>query len=349
MEEPLSAVASVSPQDCANCGKPAVEGDHPTPLCSDCRERFTRLHIPVWIRIFAGGVAVILLFSLFTLPRSVSLGMHLEKGKKAIKEKRFSTAEKELSKVLEKVPSNIEARGNLLIAAFYNQDIGLFADEYKKLDDVKAVNSENKALYGEIEKVMLKAEGYVNNDDFEALKKTYTDEEHIPDTAWDGYLKAHGDDRYAEMEYAYLLYGRKRYQQCDSVLDLALQSDYEYIPALMVKVGLKRDEGDLNETLAYVDRILAINHESVWGLSAKARTLLRQKKMKEGLDEALKLYDMDGQNIYAMSTLILAYHFNGRAGERDALIKKAQTSRMDSTGRDNLQYAIDVINNKEKF
>jgi hypothetical protein len=50
-----------------------------------------------------------------------------------------------------------------------------------------------------------------------------------------------------------------------------------------------------------------------------------------------------------MSTLILAYHFNGRLGERDALIKKAQSAATDSVGKDNLQYALDVINNKEKF
>lgn len=58
---------------------------------------------------------------------------------------------------------------------------------------------------------------------------------------------------------------------------------------------------------------------------------------------------MDKQNIDAMSTLILAYHFNGRMGERDALIKKARSSAMDSTGRDDLQYVIDVIHNKRKF
>src|SRR5437016_2721285 len=136
MEETPSTVASVSTRDCANCGQPAMEGEHPTPLCNDCRESFIRLHIPVWIWIFACGIAVILLFTLFTLPRSISHGIHLEKGKKAVKEKMFSTAEKEFSKVLEKVPSNIEARGNLLIAAFYNQDLELFAEQYKKLDDV---------------------------------------------------------------------------------------------------------------------------------------------------------------------------------------------------------------------
>jgi tetratricopeptide (TPR) repeat protein len=346
MEETLSTVESVSARNCANCGQPAMDGDHPTPLCSDCRENFTRLHIPVWIWIFAGGIAVILLFSLFTLPRSISLGLHLEKGERALKEKKFYTAEKEFSKVLEKVPSNIEARGNLLIAAFYNEDYELFNTTYQKL---AGVNIEDKDLYGEIEKVMLKAEGYVSNDTFEHFKKGYPDNAGIPDTAWAGYLQRNTDDRYAAIIYATLLYDRKEYHLSDSVAELALQSDYEYIPALRLEAGIKRVQGDLNGAMTYADRILAINHESVWGLSAKARTLLRQKKMEPGLNLALKLYDMDKQSAYAMSTLILAYHFNGRTGERDVLIKKAQADVVDSIGKDNLRYALDVINNKEKF
>jgi len=71
--------------------------------------------------------------------------------------------------------------------------------------------------------------------------------------------------------------------------------------------------------------------------------------MKPGLDAALKLYDMDKQNAYGLSTLILALHFNGRAGERDALIAKSRSIAIDSTGKEILQYAFDVINNKEKF
>jgi tetratricopeptide (TPR) repeat protein len=332
--------------NCPNCGQPAMEGDQPTPLCSDCREKFTRLHIPVWIRIFAGGIAVILLFSLFTLPRSISLGVHLDKGKKAMEAKKFSTAEKEFSKVLEKAPSNVEARGNLLIAMFYNQDYELFDSMYKKM---VGLNIEDKSLYSEIDKVMTKAEAYRSSDSFDVFKKPYSDEALIPDTAWDRYLRHHTEDRYAEQEYALLLYNKKDYHHCDSLVEEALQSDYEYIPALMLGINSKRDEGDLDGAMAYVDRMLAINHESVWALSAKARTFLRQKKMKLGLDLALKLYDMDKQSAYALSTLILAYHFNGRTSDRDVLIKKARSSPMDSSGIVYLQYALDVIDNKEKF
>src|SRR5258707_190407 len=123
----------VPEQGCANCGQPVMEGDYPTPLCSDCRGQLTRLNVPVWIRLFAGGIAVILLFSLFTLPRSISLGLQQERGIRAAKDRRYNTAEKELLKVFEKTRDNVDAKGYLLIAAFYNQDYQTFQDQLKKL------------------------------------------------------------------------------------------------------------------------------------------------------------------------------------------------------------------------
>src|ERR1700743_212569 len=107
--------APVPGRVCANCSQPAMEGDHPTPLCSECREHFTRLSIPLWIKLFAGGVALVLIFSLSSLPRTLSLGIHLRRGEKAMTQHRYATAEKELNKVLDKVPDNVEANGNLLI------------------------------------------------------------------------------------------------------------------------------------------------------------------------------------------------------------------------------------------
>jgi hypothetical protein len=310
-------------------------------------EEFTRLNIPVWIRIFGGCIAVVLLFSLFTLPRSIYLSIHLERGKKAIKEKKFYTAEKELSKVLEKAPASDEAQGGLLIAAFYNQDFETFNAQWVKLrnTDIGA----DRSLSADVDKVMSRAVQYNASDTFENFTKDYPDEAQIPDPAWYSYLEKHKRDRFAMLEYANLLLDRKEYGRCDSLLELTLQSDDEYIPALMLEVSARTEQGDPEGAMPYIERILEINHESIWGLSAKARTLLRQKKFRPGLEAALKLYDLDNKNYYGVSTLMLAYHFNGHTAERDALIKKVKSDALDSTGRANVQYALDVIDNKEKF
>lgn len=348
MEETLSTVESVSTRDCANCGQPAMEGDYPTPLCSDCRESFTRLHIPVWIRIFAGGIAVIFLFSLFTLPRTIGIGIHLERGKRAIKEKKYNTAEKELSKVLEKSPDNVEAVGGLLIAAFYNQDNITFSNQIRKLQqiDPKDVGDE---LDGALTSAMNRAEEYFSNDSLRQFKAEWPDPEHIPDAAWMNYLRKNGDDRYATIEYANQLFDRKQYHLCDSLVQNALQTDREYIPALMLAASVRREEGDFDGAISFAERVLQVNKESIYGLSSKARTLLWQKKDGQALDLALKGYAINDKDLYVLSTLAMAYHFNGRSADRDAILKTAWKKAENADDSSIVKYAADVIDKKEKF
>src|SRR5438876_7536287 len=107
MEETQLTPQTEQQQGCANCGNPAVLNEYPTKLCTECREQFIRYPVPKWLWLFAGAIGVIVLFSLFTLPRSISVGVALEKGKKAERQHRYVTAQKEFEKVLEKVPGLI--------------------------------------------------------------------------------------------------------------------------------------------------------------------------------------------------------------------------------------------------
>lgn len=329
---------------CAGCGRPAMEGDYPTPLCDDCRERFTRLSIPLWIKLFAAGIAVILVFSLSNLPKSIALGIHLRRGEKAMEQHRYRTAETELKQVLEKVPDNVEANGHLLIAAFYNQDFGTMGQEMKKLHDVRI---DDDALLSDINAAIDKEDQYFSNDSFENFRNTHP--EPAADTAWSGYFAHNPGDRYALMEYASAMYDKEDYDRSDSLLRLILKADDEYIPALVMSVSIKRKLGDLDRALRYSKRILEINRESALGMDTEARVLLAQKKFAPALGLALEAYGIDHYDAYSTATLILAYHFNGHMAQRDALIKDAGTSIWDSTGKAYLQYASDVVNKKEMF
>src|ERR1700691_4020247 len=133
MEETLTPeLPEPSSQACAQCGRPAMEEDHPTALCADCRQQFIRTPIPLWIGLFAACIVLILLFSLFTLPHNIVLGVALERGKKAEKDKKYLTAERELKKFTGKVPDNTEGNAYLMIAAFYNEDFETFKAQFEK-------------------------------------------------------------------------------------------------------------------------------------------------------------------------------------------------------------------------
>ena len=348
MEEPLSTPGTVTAlsRDCANCGQPEMEGGHPTPLCPDCRQQFTRLSIPLWIKLFAGGVCALLLFGLFTLPRSLSLGIALKKAEKAEAAKNYMTAQRELEQFLKSMPNNREAQGHLLIVAFHNMDLKTFGETYEKL---RNMDLGDKDLVSDIDRVMDKAANYISNDSFEIFQQTHADPVSLTDTAWSGYFDRNPSDIHARMLYASLLFDRQNYTSCDSVLQLILKKDDEYFTALLMEASLNRELGNYDRALQYNEKLLAFNKESVMGLGSEARTLLRQKKDEQALKMATEAYRLDPGSCYVQATLILAYHYNHRPKDKDVLIKKALAERKDGNDSSQVQYALDVLSKKEKF
>lgn len=331
---------------CANCGLPAIQSDHPTPLCDSCRQGFIAAPIPHWIRAFAGGVCIILLFSLYTFPSNLSMGIHLERGKRAEKERNFLTAEKELQDVTKKMPDNPEANGLALIAAFYNQDF----DQYNELlGKVSNRNIENDDLLGQLNFVVDKASIYVDTDSFASFSAAHPNLAATPDSSWKNYLSRYPSDAGAMLSYASQLFDNNRYALCDSVVDAILAVHSDFLPALMMGASVKRQLGKNEDALRYDKAVLAINHQSLRGLGSEVRTLLRLKRDAEALAVGLQAYRLNNSNAYVKASLILAYHFNGKQNDRDALIKTAMKEATDSSDKEAVQYALDVIAKKEKF
>jgi len=331
---------------CANCGQPALDGDYPTALCQGCRDHFTRLSIPLWIKLFAGGIGLIMVFSLFTFPKNIGLGIQLQRGENAIERQNYNTAEKELKKALESVPDNVEANGNLIIAAFYNQDFETMAKEVKKM---QSVNFEDKSLYNRISQTLEKADRYFPSDSFNVFLQAHPQGIPVTDSAWTHYLRNNPEDCFARLNYAKLLFDDKLYGHCDSVLTQILTVDPGYFNALAIETSVQRELGNYDASLEYARRIQAINHESAYGMSTEARTLLRQKKDKLAVELAKKAEKLQPNMAFVEATLILAYHFTGDAADRDALMKTALAQAADSSDKTTIQYARDVMDHKEKF
>lgn len=331
---------------CPVCGQPAMEGDHPTPLCQDCRNRLARYPIPLWIRAFGAAILLLALFSLYTLPAHLSLGIGLERAQRAVKENKFRTAERELKKVTAKLPDNVEANGLLLIAAFRNNDLATFQEEVKKLAHI---NFDDDDLFRQVDETVKEADIYLPGDSLEPFTSRYPDLKVIPDTAWSDYFARNPDDHNARLTYADMLFDAGRYARCDSVLREIPGPDAQSFPVLMLEASVKRELGQYDSALQFNLKILDRNQESVEGLASEARTLLRQKKDAEAFKAAMTAYRMDTAASYAQASLILAYHFNNRLPEQNDLIRKAMQQAKDSSDKANVQYALDVICKKEKF
>ncbi len=340
-ETPLTGQES---QCCVSCGNPAYLKEYPTKLCSECRDKFIRFPVPKWLWLFAGAIGVIVVFSLFTFPKTLSLGVALEKGKKAVEQHRYVTAQKELEPVVEKLPGLIEARGQLMIAAFYNSDI---ITMNKMAQSIGTRNIEDQDLLAAMNAVLEKESHYNLDDSLLAITQR-CDSLGIPvqDTVIIRFIHLFPDDVSAKFLYAGALLNENKYQASDSMCRLVFQTDAEYMPALALETTAQRQLGNYEESLKYCDRLLDMNKESSFGIASKSRTYLKIKKDKEALELALQACELNPKNGYAIGSLMLAYHFNNDIQKRDELINRYKN---DSTMAHQLSYPLDVINKKEKF
>ena len=297
---------------------------------------------PLWAWLLAGAIAlalVVLLF--FHTPAS-----GLQDAEKAEKKRHYLTAERELKAYLAKAPNDVEAEGRMMIAAFYNLDFETFSAQFMKLKDKQLKDRE---LFAELDGLMSKAALYYPSDAIKEFSSRYPVLPAIPDSAWDNYFTRNPSDVDAKQVYAEELYKEQRYSRCDSVVEDILSSHLDYIPALSIGASVRRKEEDYDKALEYNKRILEINPELVDGLASEVMTLLLLRQDADALNVALQAYGLDPGNAYVKSSLILAYHFNDRKADRDELIRKASKEATDSSDREMIQYALNVMAKKEKF
>ena len=341
----ISAGDPVVPK-CAGCDQPAMQGNYPTPLCAECRHELTRLRLPPWIKFFAAGICVLFVFSAFNMSRTLSHGILLEHARKAIGARNYLTAENESLKLLREFPDNVDAKICLTISKFYNEQTDSLGLLFQGLSHV---NLEDQSMVPELEDVAGKFIKYYRSDSLQNLLDTYKSLTGIPDTAWALYFKQNPEDYYARLGYASVLWPNKEYKRADSVINTVVEKCSDNLLALHQQCALRRDLRDFKGSLDCAEKMLRINHESVDGLSLKSRTYLCMHEDGKGLEFARKAYALDPTDAYAAGSLVLAYHFNNKAEERDALVKKLQESMKDSSKLETLQYPLDVISKKEIF
>ncbi|RKR81599.1 hypothetical protein BDD43_1748 [Mucilaginibacter gracilis] len=328
---------------CVNCGNPQIVEGYANALCKPCRDGFNKLSIPLWVKLFGAFVLLLFVVAIFEIPTNFSTALSLAKAEKAEKEGKYLTSQRELEKIIDKAPDAIEIPGHLLIAAFYNLDYKTLGQMARKLT---GKTFEDTALVHQINYLESKANNYFPTDSFMVVAKPYNAKfDAIPESVYKQYIDKNPADLFARYNYAAKFFDTDK-KKCDSLTDRILAIDPEYIFALQLKTSVKREIKQLDSSLYYCDKMVAINHELPLALSTKARTILKQGKKAEGLKMAKSSYGLNYKDGYTIATLALAYHLNGNTTERDALI--AKTDR-DSSDLGYMQYTKDVISGKVTF
>jgi predicted Zn-dependent protease len=336
---------SAEPKGCVNCGSHLVEDKFPTRLCSGCRALFIKFPIPSGIKLFGVGVGLVLIFAMFSFPKNFMLVRHLEKGKQYEAQQQYKSAQHEFSDVVWQVPDNLEANEHLAIAAFYNLDIEKFV---KTVDKMQGKKVEDEALYNQLSDLISRAKGFFPDKELDEELMEYNDKSEVPDSVFANYLKEKPFNEYALFSYAGILYGRKDFIGCDSLLQRLLGVDTQHLMALRMLATIARQRGQLQESAQYCHKIIDINKEAGYAYASLARTCLKGNKLTEGLDLAQKSVAIDKEDPYNEATLAIAWHMNKQAAKRDDVIKELK-QRKDSSVTGDLQFAMDVINQKDSL
>lgn len=340
-EERIDSLPESTFPACSSCGQSHSGVEGKIPLCAPCRAQFIRYPIPKWIKAFGAGILVLMVVAMVSMPRQISMGVHLERGIQASKEHRFVTAQKELQQVADKEPQYTEAQCRLLIAAYYNNDLNTVANCYNKVEHQKVDNQE---LVVDVTTALDQMTAYVPTDSFLVLKTKK--QEGLSEKDFLNYFSHNTHDAFSVVSLASLLFDQKKYVSADSALNEVLRNNPNYYTALAMKVSLKRMQLQFDSSYYFADRMLAQNKEDAFAMSTKARTLLKQHKDKEAFELNQQSLALNPALDYGLGNLALIYHFRNETGKRDALIAKAQK---DSSLMATFSYVNDVVSGKEKF
>jgi len=337
-------IEQTEPNKCANCGSSWIEQGYPTPLCSDCRQRFIKFPIPGLIKLFGLAIVAIVLISMIRLPQNISLGIHKARGEKAFKNRQYQTAQDEFGSVLKTAPQYTSAKMNRAMSSFYLQDYkSLLSD----LGELEGKEIENQGLYSQLVNISNQLTDYLPSDTFLTMQQASADSSGaIPVKKLQNFIAKKPDEVYALLALASSYFNTKEYTLADSILSGILKKDPGHLTALALMTTTKRELNQFDESIEYCDKLISLNKESIYGISSKARTFLKMQKDKEALKLALQAKEIKKDDPYNLATLALVYHFSNMMKQRDELISRAAN---DSTTSSYFEFVNDVITNKIKF
>ncbi|MFD0794328.1 tetratricopeptide repeat protein [Mucilaginibacter litoreus] len=344
MNESLNPQSSDVPEvlSCKNCNDLDVVHGYPILLCANCRNKFINYPIPLWVRLFGAGICLILVISLIWLPANFTAAIAISRAEKAEKNKDYITEQHELEKAFKTAPNSSDVLEHLMIASFYNDDFETLSDASAKLGNRPI---EDSVMLNKLNYIITQSRLYAPSDTFNIVFKNYAAKK-IPDSTLARYVKHNPFDIYASYLLASTYDETKQYELADPLLSHILDIDSEYIPAIYYKTKVKRALNQIDSSLFYCNRILQLNHQSVYGLAAKARTLLKTGNLQEGLKLAQQSHDLNKNDGYGTATLAIAYHLNKNFKKRDFIL---QTAAKDSLTTYYIIFAKDVISNKNQL
>lgn len=323
--------APVKKTGCHNCSNPEIEEGYLTPLCRECRKKFSRYPVLNSVKWAAAGVALLILISGYNLPRYLKAGITYQRALKAEKTHHYVTEKRLLEQVLQQFPDNFEAEVHYTVACFNNDDLEK-ADSMMRL--LGGRNDDNQELIKQANTVM---DGiryfYITDTSFANSLAQLNPAFPAYEKALDSFHHKHPEDPCAAFLLGREAYAHKNYARADTIWSKLVQEKPDFRIAMIYLAGAYREEKQYDKSLKLCNTVLQQNAEHYYALAAAAKTLLKQKRDKEALEKAKLAYDLQPGISSTAYVLVLANHYNDHPKERDQLYE-AMKSFPDSDSSD---------------
>ncbi len=322
---------------CKRCRRRSIDrSENPASvLCHDCREELIRLKIPPVFYIV--GAAVILMVA-FTLAVSAggfrNFGSYNNAGGTA-EEGYVLTAMDNLLEILEENPDNKDTAVKL---ADIGMEYGYYDYATYAIQEYLAGKEVSDFQYAKINRYITKLEIYYDTYDLydeiweEAFGDlSYADEAAISQEdiyarmeevsrALSGYLGKDGYDQ--ALLYYYLGSVSADSEEMAEYYEKCIELDPYYYDAQASIAAYYRRQGELDKARRQLEEIYAVNKESFEVLRVYATLELVEGNLKQGLDYALRAYELYPEGTYVIDTYVVALAANGKTDEAKEVVSE---------------------------
>lgn len=328
---------------CESCGSLAVEEGYALKLCKECRDRFSKRPIPMQIKLVTILLGIIIIFSLAKFPSTIRIGVEYERGLRAEKASKYSTAIKHYENVVKEYPESDKAMVRLYVSYYKSEEINKAYEIFDKIAGPSPSNKKmKKELVDEVNETTRKLDTYYNpsKELYDKLQGMQNPKTQDIINVVKPFADKGPNEVFAAYYLADLYFDINNYNEASVVLSKVIAKNPDFYSGYLLQAAAFRELGKYDEAVGNCNKVLQHNVEDAGAYISLSKIELKRRNNEKGLEYAKKAYELEPEDFGIIANLALAYHYNNSPNERDKYYKMYQDSERRDKYTDDLLKSI---------
>lgn len=344
MEELQTQIIENDNSGCIECGHSIVLEGYPNKLCAECRQKYIKFPIPLWVKGFGIGVLVLVIISFVLNNRIYQIHRLMNKGDKLVSDQKYYSASSYFQKAIKRDSNNVKAHAMNMLCNYYNgKDQDMIADYMWLIDrNLKDDDVPKETLI--IPNIIMETYPY-DSLGFELVRIDSMHEVKL--MSLEKYFATHPANNvkyYLANEY----FDADLFTKCDTLLNELLEDNPSNISYQSLKVALLRRQGKFEEANKICDHLLKDNKESYVAYVMKAKIATASNHLKEAyrlIDRAAEFHSSPEDDITFLAVKLQLLNKENKVNEYQKLLEDVKIKFKDSPAElEYLQSAISKFN-----